>query len=560
MKKIALLFIFFIIFSIFASRAGSHRVFFPIDAGLSNFNVPTQTTCFGSLQTISVLLANAGTTPIGTGSATVFLKIGGANYFSATANNSTTIPGNGAEWIYFTGVNMSNPGTNFDSVYVILQGDLSHGNDSLFANNLSAFTIGSFPADEKFDAGSMIFGYSKMINGGINLTRLQTGMYTNPALGGTLAPHSGNNFMLFDNYTGNNTAGVVNRLYSDCFVLPVSGTGACSYKLGFWMSHDASQSTKADSLYVTVSADHGISWVRQGQGFSRYNSSFILSGWKIELIDLSGFAGQVIQIGFEDVSRSGNIIGLDDITVGSVAVQNISLNTIASNSIPLQKACDDQGWTYYVDPSIPGQYLLGIQWDPSAAGANLVAKNLAIPHLQLDAQHFAIEDIVAKKATYTMKRYWNVNLNGTTLSSPVNLRYFYDSVEKAEVDNKAFNFAAANNGFLETGLWFKTLSGDFSSDAVHVTLDGVTNAMSLVNSNAASNKMNNVAYVQFNGITSFSGGTYASGVGPNSLVPLNLLNFNIQRSGKVNLISWSTAQEVNTDYMSPRKPPPEITR
>ena len=70
--------------------------------------------------------------------------------------------------------------------------------------------------------------------------------------------------------------------------------------------------------------------------------------------------------------------------------------------------------------------------------------------------------------------------------------------------------------------------------------------MILEDANTSNATINGILYAQFNGVTSFSGGTAASGVGPSDPVPVGLLSFNAQRSAKVNLLNWTTTQEINS--------------
>jgi hypothetical protein len=319
--------------------------------------------------------------------------------------------------------------------------------------------------------------------------------------------------------------------------------------LSFWMSHDTSFTSIAarDSLFVSISTDKGVTWNRVGF-YGRIDPAFAVPGWKRETIDLAAYAGQTLQIGFENLSKYGNAILLDNILVGGDGAQQLVLSTAANNGVALQKTCDDQGWTYYANPADLTKTLVSIQWDPGNTGANAAAKAQAIPRIQLDPAFFAAEDIPNQRATYTMRRYWDVDLNGSSLTGPVNLRFFYDSTEKKAIETAASNFATANAGTLETGIWFKTVTGAFVPNATNVVPDGVRNAIQLTNVNTANATIGNALYAQFNGLTSFSGGTFATGVGPNTPIPVELTVFTAQRKGNVNELKWTTAQELNSRW------------
>lgn len=526
------------------------KLILPVDASATTLNTPNNNTCFSTPQTYSAVITNTGANAIAPGSASVTLRIRGANVFTGTLANSTNIASGGTETINFTNVNLPNGGTNLDTLIVNLDGDLDRSNDTLRTSNVTASTLTSFPVTEKFENASFDIGYISIVSGGRNLVILQNGSYTNVDLGGSLAPRSPNRMILFDNYGGASSVGVVNRLFSNCITIPANTAGSCgNYQLSFWMSRDSSYSTALDSLYVVVTTNGGTTWTRLGSGFQRYDASFITPGWQKQVVSLAAYAGQTIQIGFENVSKYGNIIALDDIEISSERAGNVVLATSASNSISLQRSCDDQGWTYYVNSASPTQALIAIQWDPSNTGANAVAKLAAIPRLQVDGTFFSATDVPSKTATFTAKRYWNVNLPTGSLSTPVNLRFFYSPADTAEVNQAAANFAAANAGTLETPMWFKTVGPDFIANSSMVIPDGVIGAVPLTNVNTSGATINGVLYAQFNGITSFSGGTYATGVGINTPVPVNLVTFTAQRvSSRVNQLQWTTAQEQQSLY------------
>jgi hypothetical protein len=95
------------------------------------------------------------------------------------------------------------------------------------------------------------------------------------------------------------------------------------------MSHD-NVSLAEDSLYLCVSTDRGVTWTRIA-GYERYDATFSTPGWKNEVVDISAYNSQTIQIGFEGVSQFGNVIGLDDINIsyiGTVPVTMLSFDAI----------------------------------------------------------------------------------------------------------------------------------------------------------------------------------------------------------------------------------------
>ncbi|MFM2359256.1 MAG: hypothetical protein RLY16_1249, partial [Bacteroidota bacterium] len=262
---------------------------------------------------------------------------------------------------------------------------------------------------------------------------------------------------------------------------------------------------------------------------------------------VANYAGQTVQFALDAYSLYGNQMAIDSFFVGPKSIGgNVALAGGPENGStlsPALTACTDaDGYTYYTDGN-SARYLFGVNW-----GTNAAAKTQATAKLTVDRKWFIAEDVANLKATYTMQRYWNVNLNGATISTPVSVRFFYTQRELDSIIQAKDDFLANNPGSNDEGLvWFKTVSGDFVPTVNSVTPDGVVSAIPLTNTNTTGATINGVLYAQFDGITSFSGGTAATGVGLGTPLPVTLLSFNATRTGKVNKITWSTVREINAN-------------
>ncbi len=231
-------------------------------------------------------------------------------------------------------------------------------------------------------------------------------------------------------------------------------------------------------------------------------------------------------------------IGADEFA-GYGATTNVALATSSTNGIDLVKGCDELGWTYYTDPADNSRYLFAINWDPSAVSDNTAAKAAATVRIQVDASYFTVNDNSVPYGTWTMQRYWNVDLHGVAMTGPANMRFFYSTAEKTTVDVQASNFAATYAGTLEPPTWFKTKTIAFAGDAAHMDEDGVYNSIGLVDVNAVpAATLNSVLYAQFNTVSTLSGGTYATGVGPNTPLPITLNYLQGVKQGNKNNLSW----------------------
>lgn len=298
----------------------------PVDARVTDIITPSIISCYNGPQTISVEVTNNGTSSIAAGAAAVKLKVGGANTYNRTINNSAAIPPNGTALITFNDVALPNAGDNFDTATVSIASDARRSNDTLVTDNSTASTIATFPAVEDAETTLPVFPaqHINILSGTRQLWRLQTTppRYINADFLDSLGAAGGNNFFLYDAYSGASSVGNEVRFYSNCLNI---GTGAaCNANIRFFMSHDNSYPTDLDSIYVSVTTNRGATWSRIA-GFGRVDAAFTTPAWRQETVDLNAYKGQIIQIGFEGVSKYGNIMGLDEITINSNCITPVTL-------------------------------------------------------------------------------------------------------------------------------------------------------------------------------------------------------------------------------------------
>lgn len=216
---------------------------------------------------------------------------------------------------------------------------------------------------------------------------------------------------------------------------------------------------------------------------------------------------------------------------------NTSLSTGSSNAMPFLQVCDDSSWTFYANPVKPDSLSFAINW---GTGNNL-AKAAAVVYLQVDAANTNVYN--ASGGHFTMRRYWNVDLKGTTLVNPVQVRFYFDAADTASLRDSAI---AA--GFVPNAVsWFKTTDTLYRPSQV--------NALNINNGNQillqpVYGKDNNVTYVQFKDIMSFSGGTAVLSVGAGAPLPITLLNFKASKNidNRSVRTSWQVAHEDLATY------------
>ena len=505
---------------------------------------------------VTVKLRNSGAQNISAGAATVALYTYGANTQGPLTLSNTTLllPGDTAT-LNFT-CSFPVGGFNTDSVFIqSLAGDSFHADDSIVTGHIRLPAAVNAPYAEDFE-GNVPGWTVRQLAGSGNWGTSSTVNYPDYSPAYTLNPKSGNGLALFNSYSFDTAT--VSRLASNCINIPANANSGCGYIAGFYFTQDA-QYNNADSIVVRISDDGGNSFTRLGK-VKRQDSSLATSlsqqdvsipEWKLYTFNIGSYAGKTVQFAFDAYGWFGNSMAIDSFFVGPKAVAgNIALagsQETGASLAPASTPCTDaSGWTYYTDGN-SARYLFGIQWDPANTGANAVAKAQATAKLTIDRKWFAAEDGATQKATYTMQRYWDVNLGGASLTTPVNIRFFYSQREFDSIITAKNNFIAAHPGSRDEGFaWFKTITGPFIPSTTSVTPDAVVNAITLTNTNTTGATINGILYAQFEGVSSFSGGTAASGVGPSTPVPVDLFGFNAQRTGRVNKLTWSTSLEINT--------------
>jgi hypothetical protein len=167
--------------------------------------------------------------------------------------------------------------------------------------------------------------------------------------------------MLFDSWTAPASENYSCRMFSNCIQLPgttISGTPITT--VSFIMSHDTLYPANQDSLYLSISADRGQTWQRI-QGFSRWDVAAITPRWTTHSVDVSAYAGQVVQLGFEGVSKYGNAFGLDNVQLkvtNPVPLTLLSFRGIKQEKSNLLKWITSKEWNmdkFEIERSMDGK-------------------------------------------------------------------------------------------------------------------------------------------------------------------------------------------------------------
>lgn len=244
------------------------------------------------------------------------------------------------------------------------------------------------------------------------------------------------------------------------------------------------------------------------------------------------------------------------VVVGGVG--NVVLATASTEGV--ESSCDEGAWTYYESSNNAreGKYIFAIRWHgASEKGTETVtiSTNGGSPWVQTGT--VTVAGVSVPGGTWVMPRYWDVTVggaHGATLSTPVDIRFYYDPAELAATTAARDAFVAANSGagtVSEGEVWFKT-QGSTGFNPANI------NASSAVGAEQPSwaitptfGSSNGIAYAQFNGLTSFSGGTLGAGAGlpGGTPLPIKLTYFKGTKvNGTAAMLEWGTATETNNDY------------
>jgi hypothetical protein len=213
----------------------------------------------------------------------------------------------------------------------------------------------------------------------------------------------------------------------------------------------------------------------------------------------------------------------------------------------LESKCEQNGWTYY---SYDYNYFnFAIEWAPDGTlhPTNAIAKNISQVGSFKETGASASNN---SAGTWVMGYGWDVMLGLYDFVEPVNVRFYFDPADKQRIIDSMNNFVANHPNTSPEGLiWFKTVDAQYAPWTIDINPNRVFSG-DLMELNGVENDQNGVHYIQFDGISSFSGGSAATGVGRGNPLPLELIRFDADAAASYNKLNWSTASEENTAHFN----------
>ena len=226
---------------------------------------------------------------------------------------------------------------------------------------------------------------------------------------------------------------------------------------------------------------------------------------------------------------------------------NVTLAATTDSGVTLVPVCTTGPWTYYANSTNLNNWLFGINKNGNTFTANVI---LAIKTNLYDS----FEDAARHKGVWAMSRNWNVTLaNGSVNSSnPVSVRFFYNPADtlimKAKANARAAAYGLTNQGFPAVSHvveWFKTTGGVTYTSGL-LNYSDVNNRLN-PNPTTITGTLNSVSYVEYQGLTGFSGGTGAIRVSPlGYALPVQFMYINAEPiDNRFIRVNWATASEID---------------
>jgi hypothetical protein len=214
----------------------------------------------------------------------------------------------------------------------------------------------------------------------------------------------------------------------------------------------------------------------------------------------------------------------------------------------LQEQCTINGWTYYALAGSPNQWIFAIRKNVQSV----------TPTFDVDlASHTGVISSVKTSfpshGSYLMRRYWNVTLTSGSIANGIDIRFYYDPADMAaavaarDADYITYNGSSVG----PTPQWFKT---NASAGGFHPSLltpgmgNNWTFPFTFFGPGSSTGVENNVTYVQFDGLTSLSGGTGGTTFGESfPLLPVELVSLTANANESSISVNWVTASEINNE-------------
>lgn len=257
---------------------------------------------------------------------------------------------------------------------------------------------------------------------------------------------------------------------------------------------------------------------------------------------------------FYGESSTGNVanIFLDDIEYANYICGNITTNASTESSMSAQ--CTDGDWTVY--GTTTNRHFAIDKTGTSGLTGETVTISVDATAFSNNSSNGANQE----HASFFMKRGWDVTAPAFTGAAKV--RFYYESTDSADAvaarntDSIAKKTANPSSHLRNTPFtWFKSKNAAYTTWRSANVRGNHFTAGTYDILTPTYGSQNGVRYVEFSGITSFSGGSGGVGFGPGAGggssgvgLPVTWAGFDVVTTEAGNELIWKTASEQSTDY------------
>ncbi|PCJ63918.1 MAG: hypothetical protein COA58_14905 [Bacteroidetes bacterium] len=226
---------------------------------------------------------------------------------------------------------------------------------------------------------------------------------------------------------------------------------------------------------------------------------------------------------------------------------------------------DANGWYYYYNTQEEDALVFAVR--NSASGGNTLPIDNVIDYVEVRKANIYNR---LQEGTDSFLMVLPIDWNVAPLTQPnggMDIKFYFDPAEMAAFTVVADSIDGTNTDLVTNRVWFKASQGGGTSFLnSDITVDSVANFTDLtsllvaapnyttgvgsVDGTAWINEGNGKNFIQFNGLTSFSGGGLSQTLYDPTPIPLSWLAFNASWIGKNAQLIWQTASERNSDYFT----------
>ena len=298
--------------------------------------------CFGTNQTVAVVVRNNGTAAINfaVNPVTVSASVTGPNpaTFTPVVLNTGSLAAAASQTVTITTTySMSTNGAYVFSANTAVTGDGNPANNAMPNATVNVSRVNTFPHVEGFSALPNPAFLVQQVSGTGNWSITTTGNMTNP----TLAPVQNPGFAFFNSYSF--FTGATSRLITPCYDMTTLNNPA----IDIWISQDNGYATAPyDRVEVRVSTDGGVTWSAALQSIDRYNATYTTPGWRMVTVPLTAYSNNSsVRIALQGISQFGNNIGIDQIKVYDQVIVDLQPTVLVS---PITNTCHGNAETVTV--------------------------------------------------------------------------------------------------------------------------------------------------------------------------------------------------------------------